>query len=204
MNDDEGHDREFLTKNEAKIADWVNFVVKANRSVHEHRSVCVLVLPLSLKTLCFFANHVTSLHTHRAEGILSIINKSHVTDVNDPFHTINVAKRITCPTLLIGKSIGRYDRSSRILIFCRQRVLVSKQTPTRLYVHSSHPIPLGGKEDRVATPSEIHRLATEGLINIPPQPSSSSSPVMMLEKCGHNCCFEAPQRWRGAVLDFLS
>jgi len=88
------------------------------------------------------------------EGILSIVEKSHTPDVANPMHTLQLAKQIVAPTLL-----------------------------------------LGGAEDRVASPSEIKRLASE---------AGKGWDVILFEGANHNCVFETPVAWREEVVRFLS
>lgn len=54
----------------------------------------------------------------------------------------------------------------------------------------------GGVEDRIAPIQEVHRLSREG--------SGGAWPVIEIERAGHNCVFEQPNRWRDTVLSFLS
>ena len=68
-----------------------------------------------------------------------------------------------------------------------------------LYFPPYHLTHSGGQEDRLAIPSEVQRLAKEGLLNIPSGPR-----VHIFENCGHNVVFESPKAWRDAVLKFLS
>lgn len=42
---------------------------------------------------------------NRAEGILSILTKTHTSDASDPLHPLNLARQIRCPTLLISESL---------------------------------------------------------------------------------------------------
>ena len=51
---------------------------------------------------------------HSAEGILSIVSQSHTADPADPFHTLQLAKRVQCPTLLLGGQDDRVAAASEI------------------------------------------------------------------------------------------
>lgn len=72
------HGPAFLTKYEANIPEWVDFVEKANT----------------------------------AEGILSIVEKSQTLDIQNPLHTLQLAKQVQAPTLLMG---GADDRVASAL-----------------------------------------------------------------------------------------
>lgn len=95
------HGPAFLGKYEAKIPEWVDFVVKNNR----------------------------------AEGILSIVSKSHSTDPADPFHTLQLARRVQCPTLLLG---GKEDRVAAASEIERLAAEAGKGWPVVLLPGSGH------------------------------------------------------------------
>jgi len=40
---------------------------------------------------------------NRAEAILAIIKQTQNPNLQDPYHNLNLVKRVTCPTLVIGK-----------------------------------------------------------------------------------------------------
>jgi len=58
--------------------------------------------------------HFFPTYTHSVEGILSIVSKSHTADAADPFHTIQLARRVQCPTLLLGGEGDRVAAASEV------------------------------------------------------------------------------------------
>lgn len=53
-------------------------------------------------------------HDDRAEGILSIVSKSHTADAADAFHNLQLARRVQCPTLLLGGDGDRVAAASEV------------------------------------------------------------------------------------------
>lgn len=72
---------------------------------------------------------------NRAEGILSIVSKSHSTDPADPFHTLRLAKRVQCPTLLLG---GKGDVVAAAPEIERLAAEAGKGWPVHLIPNTGH------------------------------------------------------------------
>jgi len=116
------HGPAFLTKNEKKIPEWVDFIYRSNT----------------------------------VEGILSIVEQSQVYDVQDPMHTLQLAKQVVAPTLLLG---GDEDRVASALEIERLAAEAGKGWDVVLFEGANHNCVF---ETPVAWAKEVVRFLSEG------------------------------------------
>jgi len=69
------------------------------------------------------------------EGILSIVEKSHTLDVQNPMHTLKLAKQVVAPTLLLG---GGEDRVASALEIERLAAEAGKGWEVILFEGANH------------------------------------------------------------------
>lgn len=70
-----------------------------------------------------------------AEGILSIVSKSHTSDVADPYHTVQLAQRVQAPTLLLG---GAQDKVATAGEIQRLAEMAGQEWPVVIFEDCAH------------------------------------------------------------------